>query len=58
MEANMTIGEKMKTCEQRIQEERERDEYYSRPEVKHQLLVHFHGPDYLNDWPPINNYVH
>jgi hypothetical protein len=56
LEADMTIGEKMKTCEERIQEER--DECYSRPEVKHQLLMHFHGPDYLNDWPPINTYAH
>ena len=52
-----TIADKMKTREQRIQEERERDEYYSRPEVKHHLLVHFHGPDYLKDWEPISNLV-
>jgi len=51
----MTIAEKMKTREERVQEERERDEYYWRPEIKHQLLVHFHCPDYLNDWPPITD---
>jgi len=54
----MTVAEKMKTREERIREERERDEYYLRPGIKHQLLVHFHGPDYLKDWPAINEYVH
>ena len=57
MEALMTIAEKMKTRDERIREERERDEYYSRPEIMHQLLVHFHGPDYLKDWPPINDKI-
>jgi hypothetical protein len=54
----MTIAKKMKTREERIQEERERDEYYSRPEIKHQLLVDFHGPGYLKERPPINGWVH
>ena len=54
----MTIAENMKTREERIREEQERDEYYSRPDVKHQILVHFHGPDYLKDWPPVNGWVH
>lgn len=53
----MSIAEKMKTKELRIQEESERDECYSRPEIKHQLPVHFHGPDYLKDWPPITGFT-
>jgi len=51
------FAEKTKTVEERIREERERDEYYSRTEIKHELLVHFHGPDYLKDWPPITDKI-
>jgi len=53
----MTIAEKMKTREQRIQEERERDEYYS-ARVQAPPARPLPRTDYVKNWPPINGWVH
>jgi hypothetical protein len=42
---------RMKEWTERIRKERDRDEYYSRPENKLSLLEHFHGKDFLASWP-------